>query len=178
MIAVTLALIGVGSTASAELVGSAGQCGIPTPSPITLPQIPTSGNQFPIWVCPDIRSYPDGFITSVLPVIDSVVIVGNTIQVEVSSSEVSIFSGVLPRYWQVLTTVPLPGKYNIEYYTILRANPGVGTAGEPRTLRAVLPITVGVSSPTSIPVMSSTGVFFALACMIIFGAVYMNRRKA
>jgi hypothetical protein len=114
----------------------------------------------------------------VLPVIDSVTIVGDTIQVEVSSSEVSVFSGVLPRYWQVLAIVPEAGQYSVEYYTVLRANPGVGTLGEARSLRAVLPITVGAPTPASVPTMSAAGLFLATAGVIIFGAMYIARRKA
>lgn len=153
-----LAMMSV-NTASAELVGPSGVCSLPGPVPISLPQPPLAGTAFPIWVCADARAYPDGFLFS--PVFDSVVISGNAIQVEVSAAEVSVLPA-FPRYWQVFSTVPQPGQYTIEYYTVLRPVPGAGTNGEARTLRASLPISVGVASPAAIPVLSFVGVLCVL----------------
>lgn len=166
----------IGGSAAAELAGPGGVCAIPTPAPIVVPQPAMVGTSFPIWVCADSRSYPDGFITPSLPVIDSVVVDGNTIKVEVSVVHGAVLLGAAVRYWQVLASVPQPGAYTVEYYTILRPNPGAGYPGEERTLRATLPIVVaGASEPTSIPSLSFVGMTLLMIGFIICGVFGIRR---
>jgi hypothetical protein len=171
-----LLLIAGSSGAFAELVGPAGGCGIPSPSTIVVPQPAISGQSFPIWVCADARAYPDGYITPSLPVIDNVTVEGNTIRVEVSVSQINLFSGPPPKWWQVLALVNEPGEYTIEYYTILRPNSFVPSPGEPRRLRATSSVVVGFGAPTQIDTLSTASKAIALSAMIILGGFFMRRK--